>query len=755
MSMKRLALAVTVLTGALCLASSGVQAQERFRAEYCTRELARSALETLDPSDAAMQRNVAVSCGGIGATARGIQAARARFYSGRAYSRVPGELDEAIRQLEIAVNTGRDFEGQFRLELRAAQLELVQVYRMRGRIEAARNLLGSTNLRPGDPAVGYQRALLILAELGEAGQESAFDALKGIFTQDYAQLRGSANDPSQLSDAEIRRGRSWLYWLGMTLGSQTLELEARDGDQRRRDALRAIDYFRPVADTIGAACPRQSQQPLNCAAGIDRTEQIGSVGFPSAPSADSLMNAFLQLGIAHLKAAGVQETPGLSAFGAAGRVGEAGGLDCLSAPSAADAVSHFQSAEYAFNTILERSAESPASAAGAHWGLGCTILSNIANVIDPNEQQRRLARAVEQLGQAPDRPLTQITLARALVIQGQMDRARASYQRALTLSGANSQCPPGGGDPDPSHRAELPSRVYVEIARTRFAESGASPGDRQRLIRGTRSDLFTRTISEIRTARPGGLRDAVPELRCAVFLNYNNAEARLTLGHIYVRLGSDADSALDPPPFANAGAVLRYFERPASGSSEGRAEGLFLLSKRLTLIQQHRLVSGRTVGSRPEGRQAVSFAAQAYNSTQRPEFRRQACLAQMLFGDTQDEGYCSTSGQGDERAESSLFEGMYWLRRGQRERNAVRLSSWSRAIQAFNRGLAEANGQVVEGVHPTLPAVFDLQEVLHYGERYVLRCARLDYGDRESASDEVKSFFRLSGMPDPCGGAPR
>jgi hypothetical protein len=84
------------------------------------------------------------------------------------------------------------------------------------------------------------------------------------------------------------------------------------------------------------------------------------------------------------------------------------------------------------------------------------------------------------------------------------------------------------------------------------------------------------------------------------------------------------------------------------------------------------------------------------------------------------------------------------------------MSSWSRAIQAFNRGLADASsGTPVEAVHPTLPATLDLRDLLYYGERYVLRCARLDYGDRETASNEVRAFFRLSGMPDPCGGAPR
>jgi hypothetical protein len=211
---------------------------------------------------------------------------------------------------------------------------------------------------------------------------------------------------------------------------------------------------------------------------------------------------------------------------------------------------------------------------------------------------------------------------------------------------------------------------------------------------------------------------------------------------------------LDPPPFDKAEQALQYFARPRSGGDEGRAEGLYLLSRRLTLIQQHRLTTSRA--ARGDVRQAVTYALQAYNTAQRRQFRRQACLAQLLSGDTRDEAYCAASGQGEDRTESLLYEGMYWLRRGQRERDTVRMRSWSRAIQSFNRGLAESPaGTMVDTVHPSLPSALDLGDLLRYGERYVLRCARLDYGDQETATTEVRAFFRLSGMPDPCGGAPR
>jgi tetratricopeptide (TPR) repeat protein len=742
MARRQLAIGLALGLIGLCISSTSTEAQQRVRPEECTRELARSAFETRSWDDIGAQRAIAETCSSVGATARGVQAARARFYSGRAYNRIAGQEEEAIRQLEIAVNSGQDFESQFTRELRAARLELVGAYRADGRLEAARNLLGSSALRPSDPAVAYQRAMLILAELREAGRESAFEQLRGVFVQDDVALLGSASDPTGLTPSEIRRGRSWLYWLGMSLGQEALGQEGQSDEQRRADALRAIGYFGPVASAISAACPDQG--PIDCGNGIGPTEQIGSLGYPNRPTPDQLLSASFQLGVAHLKAAGVRETPGLSSISGETAVGEAGGLDCFSGNFAPDAGSHFQNARYAFETVTRRSPQGGQAAADARWGLGCAILANVGRVPDSGEQQRQLAQAVEQLRQVPDRPLTLLTLARAQVLQGQFDSARASYQRALSMAGPDTQCRPGR-EPNSNARAELPSRIYLELARTRFAEplSYGRPRDS--------GDLFARTITEVSRARPQALREAETELQCAISLNYSNAEARLTLGHIYLRLGSDGE--LDPPPFNRALQTLRYFERPIGSGQEGRAEGLYLLSRRETMLQQNRLLRGGAA-SGGSGSNAVGYATQAYNTVQRPEFRRQACMAQMLFGNTREEGYCSASGQGDERAESLLYEGMYWLRRGQRERGD-RMRSWSRSIQAFNRGLSDSSGGSVTGVHPSLPETMPLQDLLHYGERYVLRCTSLDYGDREAASDDTRRFFRLSGMPDPCGGPPR
>lgn len=742
--MVRRQVALAIAFAVALLASAGARAQDQhFRTDSCTRPYSQSGMDSWDPSDLALQRQIASTCGNVAATARGIEAARARFYAGRANARLPDQNDEAIRQLEIAVNVGKDFESQFRPELRAARLELAQAYRVKGRLEPARQILADPSLSPGDPAVAYQRAMLTLAELHSAGEDAAFAALKETFDQDDAQLRGRPTDIVRLSPLEIQRGRSWLYWLGMSLGEQILRAPSRDADQRRSDALRAIDYFRPVTDTVSVACP--DPQPLACGA-ISSTEQIGDIGFPNPPTSDQTLDAFFQLGIAHLKAAGLQDAAGLSAFSDARSISQAGRLDCFTTELTPDAASHFQNARNAFEVVTRRSSAVTDTVRDAHWGLGCTILANLSNIRRPDERQRQLAQAIDEFQQAPSRALTLLTLARAQMLQGQADAANASYRRALALSGDNGQCR-AGGESNSRNRAELPSRIYLEMARTRFFDGGTAP-----LM--SSPEIYDRTIGTVTNARPATLRAAEAELHCAIVLDNDNVEARLTLGAIYLRLGSDPgeDSNIDPVPFPKASQALSYFETQRAGAAEGRAEGLYLLSHRLTLIQQDRLADGGGYGA--NGNAAVSFAAQAYNSEQRPQFRRQACLAQTLFGQTATEGYCQAA-PGNGYAESLLYEGMYWLRRGQRESEG-RMSSWSRSIQAFNRGIAEASdGDVADSVHPTLPENISLKDLLQYGQRYVLRCTRLDYGDRETASGEVKAFFKLSGMPDPCGGAPR
>ncbi|MDZ4778556.1 MAG: hypothetical protein SGJ23_17385 [Alphaproteobacteria bacterium] len=757
------ALSAVVVVGAVVTVAFHLQdASAQVRGDACTRELAKSVLESVDPSDVSAQLQVAEACRRVSATARGVDAARARFYSGRAFSRA-GRPDDAIRQLEAAVNTGQDFEPAFRAELRAGQLELATAYLSKGRVEAARVLLNSSSLSPSDPAVAYQRALLSLAELGAAGEESAFSALKVVFAQDAVRLRGAPGGPAYMTAGEIARGRSWLYRLGLSLGRESLKPQGRDAEQRRSDAQRAIDFLGPVASAIDAACPDPA--PIDCSTGIGPTEAIGSLESRPAPNREQLLDVFFQIGIAHLKAAGLQESPGLSALGGSSGVSGVGALDCVGSQLSPDAAQHFQSARYAFDTYTRRSSTSAASAADARWGLGCTILANLPNVGEPGERQRQIAQAIEQLKLAPSRPLTMLTLARAQVMQGQFDSARTSFNQALNLSGATTRCPRGDVEFTPGSRDALASRIYVELARTRYAY-GAVPRDSDPLTGAGAggSDLYYRAITEVAAARPASLRDAEADLRCAIYLNYDNVEARLTLGHIYLRLGAEPSLGLqiDRPPYPKADQALQFFARRQTGSVEGNAEGLYLASLRLTLAQQYALADparSRSTTDRSflrDGELAVNYASQAYSLSQRPQFRRQACRAQILFGQTGEQGFCAAAGQADDRAETLLYEGMYWLRRGQREaRTDERLKSWSRSIQAFNRGVAiKTLDQTVESGHPSLPPMIDLGAMLTYGQRYVLACRGINYNDGEQTASDVKEYYRLSGIPLQCGGRP-
>jgi hypothetical protein len=207
--------ALFVATLALAIASSEGGAQERAAGRSwspnnrdCIAELRRR-----DPfagyTDRDSLYNIATHCLAVSTTERGVNAARARFYAGRAYRMLPGQtngqdnIDVAIRHLEGAVSAGPEFlapyppprrsnVAYFDAEQRAAMLELVQAYRLRGRFAEARERLDRTgrgSLSPDDGAVAYQRAMLILTERGaERGKEDAFGALRPVFIRSTESL---------------------------------------------------------------------------------------------------------------------------------------------------------------------------------------------------------------------------------------------------------------------------------------------------------------------------------------------------------------------------------------------------------------------------------------------------------------------------------------------------------------------------------------------------------------------------------------
>jgi tetratricopeptide (TPR) repeat protein len=701
MRAKLFGLAAILAAGFVCWSVNQALAQQAPRRNECIRERS-AAIESIGRGDPRLQ-GVAESCRSVGASERGERAARAHFYSGRAYNLL-GQAEEAASQLEIAVNLGRDFP-RFEADLRRAKLELAQAYRELGRRESAQRLL--TELGTADPAAAYQSAMFTLVELGPAGRQGAFDALKGFFVQDEAQLAGGGE--YSLTYDEIRRGRAWVYWLGMDLGREAMR-PVRDAAQRVSNAQRAIDYFTPAAQAIIAAGP----------SGIDAVELVGGVGGGAQPSVQDLAKAFFELGLANLRAAGVSDDVGLS------EIGQAGQLDCLGGARAVGASTNVASAVNAFNAIRLRYPEDAGAQADAHWGLGCAILADIGNARDPTDQQRRLAAAVSALRQVPGaRADALLTLARAQVMQGGgMQAARDTFQRALVTL-------PRSGD---QRLRSFRSRLYVEMARTHYLRV-----DPNALVTNTSPSLFTRAVEEIRNADPASLNQATANLRTALEEDASNAEASLLLGHI----------ALLRRQFREAENLLGRFRR-AGNDSVGAGEGAYLLSRALTLAEQDRLEPEARRGGPRGGGDAVALATRAYNvDPTNQEFRRLACLVRIVYGYTGDGQYCTADRLRDRErfAEALLYEGVFYLRLGQQQqRRHERMQSWSRSIQRFEAGGAEVTPEAV-----IEPGQVNLQELLHYGERYVRRCTGLGFSDPERAPDDVRKFFRRSGMPDRCG----
>jgi hypothetical protein len=194
---------------------------------------------------------------------------------------------------------------------------------------------------------------------------------------------------------------------------------------------------------------------------------------------------------------------------------------------------------------------------------------------------------------------------------------------------------------------------------------------------------------------------------------------------------------------------------------------LFLSSRRL--IQNRQNVLAKTLQEpdekkeglptnskafRDEGEKAVQAATRAYSIARRPEFQRQACLAQVLYGETADPENCRASGQGVDMAEGLLWQGLYWLRRAQRlPDGAGRRDSWSKAVQAFNLSASTASdNQQIAGIHPAMPSLVTLKPLVLYGQRYVLFCNGIK--DTEKAEQQEREFYELVGIPLKCGGDP-
>lgn len=729
--------ALIVATIALGVASSDGDAQERAPralnfARDCVAPLGRG-----DPFANSENRlsEIANACRDISNTARGVGAARARFYAGRAYRMMgsrPGgsreDLNEAVRHLEAAVSIGPDFSAvDFGAEQRAATIELVQAYRLRQDYREARERLNRTGpgaLSPDDGAVAYQRAMLILADEGantQTGKEGAFGALRPVFTRSTlslnpplteAERRNGPSNQSRLSASEIRNGRALLFSLGSELGRDALEAQsgARDRAQSVIQGTRAIEYL-----TAAAAVVRESEW------------NIGAPEGGRAPNIDDMSDVFFKLGNARLRAAGVApRTNGPD-------------LDCLVGERArsGDFASQIRDAREAFDTVLANPGITGARREDAHWGLGCAALAGLEprRGFDGDLQTaiRDLRLAVGQTADgAPtggtSRPEYLLTLASAEFIQDAGQAARNSYNAALRAL-------PG------SEYAALRSEIYVNIARTHLF-SRCRPGDNEPR-RGCISFRNPNPIDLSGVRTPNS--EAQRALSDALAADPSNSDARLMLTQIHMqrREWGPARTQLNALLAGNTA-----LEEDDPRKSFAR----YLSSRRETWIRQACLAANnnaRSCGNSGNGTVAFNDASRASMSDQTsPEYRLQTCIAIILFGREQDERYCIANSPD---AEALLLEGMYWLRRSHGARQGTVQDRWGQSLGAFERGsrLASSESATIypEGFPPE--SSIPLSDLLRYGERYVRLCAIGRAGDTESATQQVKDYFHQSGML-PC-----
>jgi len=647
---------------------------------------------------------IAQGCGAFANDRRhgGLDAVRARFYAGRA-NRMSNNIDVAIHQLEGAAAVGADYDDFSPGERRMATLELIHAYWQDQRLDDAQARLDdglnrSRVLSSSDPAVAYQQAMLLLARSGLQGRKEAFNMLQTWFPGDEASLRQSG-----LSAEDIQSARSWVFKLGADLGRQTLG-DTRDAAQRLSDARDGVMYFGAAMRTVEVACPRPRSAQDACTGIRVSVEPIAGVdnNLPSQSLASEIEYAMFGLGVSHLRLAGVADADPQ-------HLSEAGGLDCLGGSLQPDAASHINEAWRAFEAIPYYYAD-PDGVASSNWGLGCTLLAGLSNTSMTSTQ---LERAIDYLSNPQPRSVNMLlTLAHAQVMADRRREAHDNLVRALSMPGVDN---------------DLRAKVEVDIART-FYYQASSAGR-------VDPDLFSRTITDIETARLNDLQQPEVRTRLQQAADANNLEARLVLAHIALRAGNYADACPRLETIARA--------QPNEDHAYGVAP--YLLSRCLTLREQTDLANNRRQPGLYRGSLAVKSAVDAYQlqNAHGTEYRRQACEAQITFGDTDREEYCSSAANPD--AQSLLFQGMYWLRRGMAQSRGLKEQSFTRAMQAFVLGAAApvADYNFLD-LRSQQSQQIPLVTLNQYGQTFVQWCLGLRFTQQDQTARQV---FLQAGMP--------
>lgn len=740
-------LSLIVVAAACSLAGSELAMSQTGVRNFVAGDCVRPLSETPTPDQATLE-SVASWCEAAGNRERGVRAARARFYSGRAY-RGTNNIDAAVRQLRSALDTGHAFENQpnsrddFTREARAARFELVRAYITQDgqSLNLADELL--SEFPPRDVGIPYFNARISLARSPQDGKIDAFNQLKRVFTRpdliENPACRRDCGDLFQRLDAAtVQEGRDALFNIGIELGKNQLTPRTETPAQRADRLVQAVEYFRAAKDVVEVACPA----PAN---------DIGGARACGPGSAD----AFYRFGVAQLEAAGVPED---GAMDFSGTLDAPGGLDCLGGTRTASDDGRILEAGAAFDA-MRRGWSDAALRARAYWGRGCATLARLGAVRYAPEQQTMLGQAISDLNSAignpsPTDPLvvtpqnapTIVALASAHAMRGSRVEAQRYFQAAITGGNLNSS---------------LRARIHVERARTFYV-----PRDPNTPIAQTGTDIYMRAVTEVNNATDDtALRNAISDLDAALRIEQRNAsatdaqdEAAVIRAHIHLRL----------PNYTAVGPLLAPLTDPSRRNTTASAPAAYLLSRCLTLTQQNWLLNpsypngaarcgnlGRLRGNQiPKDLATLAY----YSDPRNGAYRHQACLTRIVFSTgvvTDDDQYCAADPDRgtDRHAEALYYEGMFWLRRALMQFQEQRFQSWSHALQNFRNAAALLE---VSGDRPMEWPVLDvsvanageratLLELVTYGQRYIQSAVRLE--DRQCAGDNVKNAFRRLGIP--------
>jgi len=755
-AMRRALIVLAVVAVSACAGGRDVtpqMASGEFRASHCTRPL----LETARLQGATTYE-VAQDCADIANRASGVEAARARFYAGRAFFRGrPANLERAETFLRSALDTGASFVGyarndpdDFSREARAARFELAQVYIQRGgaSLASAERLLDEARARhPEDVGIPYLLAQLATTEKPEEGRAEAFQHLARVFGRSNLvdDFTCRTNCPSiylRLDDATVRDGRRRLYELGMALGVDALKPRTETSAESDGRLARAVDYFQGAKLAVEAACLGvEPDRAIEGGCETDRTD------------------AFYMSGITQLLAAGVPQDNTVQ-FWQDRTPADPGGLDCLEGVRR-DEVSIVQ-AIAAFEA-MQRLGGGADRSGRASWGRACASLArasagrydrnqmvqsaitDLSRTLSPDAHTDFDCTAVVQ-GASTRTIRTIVTLARAYVMGGEPARARQCFQKAIELGGFDG--------------ATI-TRLRLERARTYYFVRNDAGTERNA------ANPYVRTVEWIQLANDPDLTQAAADLEAVVESEAPAAgsaedqardEAAVALAHINFRFGD----------FQRAGALLAG--RVNRRESELAAPAAYLLSRCLMVTHQQwlndqwevrqRRANERTdvnpeprrCGSAPSVGDAQALALIAYQAQpSNPAYRRQACLTHIIFprrARSEDARYCAAdqeraeTGDTGSYAEASFYEGMFWLRQALlQDRRSNQTPIWSRALQSFRRA---EQYRTYDRLRWEPGVRSGLTNLIEFGLRYIQDAVGLV--DAECANDGEAEFFRRHGV---------